>query len=175
VSMLVRSHVRMPLLEALWPALKTHERPDVFASWFVGSIVPSRCYEFLVQVLGEFKRSGQRIFDGQKAQERFAALPSVVTIYRVAVEKEVIDKRLGDCWSLDRDKAIGLDTQFRHGGHAPVLMTARVIRKAVAGFLVERAQDELLILPDDVCLDQVEALAPVDEPPAHAEPLAVRL
>jgi hypothetical protein len=166
VSMLVRSHVRMPLLEALWPALKAHERPEVFASWFTGSVVPNRSYEFLVQALGEFKRSGQRIFDSRKAAQRFAALPSVVTIYRGGTEKEVIDKRLGVSWTAQRDKASCLDIQFRPNHGLPVLMTARVIRRDIAGFLVERASDEMLILPEDICLDQVEALAPIGEAPA---------
>jgi hypothetical protein len=169
VSMLVRSHVRMSLLEALWPALKAHERPDVFASWFVGSIVPNRCYEFLVQALAEFKRNGQRIFDSRQAQQRFAELPSVVTIYRGGMEGELIDRRLGVCWTLHRDKAVGLDTQFRQHSHLPVLMTARAIRREIAGFLVESARDELLILPEDICLDRVEALAQTGEPPASPD------
>ena len=172
VSMLVGSHARIPLLEALWPVLKAHERPDVFASWFDGRDVPEQCYEFLLQALGEFKRSGQRIFDGQKARERFAGLPNVVTIYRGGIEREAIDERLGVSWTLNRDNAIWIATQsrFQNSGYQPVLMTARVSRGAIAGFLVERAEDEVLIVPEDIWLDQVEMLAWINEAPAAALP-----
>jgi hypothetical protein len=163
VSMLVSSHVRIPLLEALWPVLKAHERPDVFASWFNGGDVPGQCREFLLQALGEFKRNGQRIFDSEKAAERFAGLPDVVTIYRGGLEKEAIDERLGVAWTLNRDKAIWFATRFRNSSDQPVLMTARVSRGSIAGFLVERAEDEVLIVPDDIWLDTVEALAWIGE------------
>jgi hypothetical protein len=171
VSMLVSSHVRIPLLEALWPALKAHERPDVFASWFDGGDVPSQCYEFLLQALGEFKRRGLRIFDSQNARERVAALPEVVTIYRGGMEKEAIDGRLGVSWTLNRDKAIQFATRLRNSSQPPVLMTARVSRGAIAGLLVERAADEVLVAPDDICLEQVEALYGSSELTAAAMPL----
>ena len=48
-------------------------------------------------------------------------------------------------------------------------MTARVIRRAIAGFLAEGARDELLILPEDICLDQVEALIQSGESPASPD------
>jgi hypothetical protein len=175
VSMLVRSHVRIQLLEALWPVLKAHERPEVFVSWFNREDVPSQCYEFLLQALGEFKRSGQRIFDGQKARERFAELPEVVTIYRGGMENEAIDERLGISWTLSRDKAIWFATPLRHSSHQPVLMTARVSRGAIAGFLVERAEDEVLIVPDDICLDEIEALAWIGDAPAVVLPAVTPL
>lgn len=158
VSMLVSSHVRIPLLEALWPALKAHERPEVFASWFNGEDVPSRCYEFILQALGEFKRSGQRIFDSQAARTRFAGLPDVVTIYRGGNEREAIDKRLGVSWTLSRDKAICIAARLLNSGGPPALMTAKVSRGAIAGLLVERGEDEVLIVPGDIQLDQIEAL-----------------
>jgi hypothetical protein len=171
VSMLVSSHARIPLLEALWPVLKAHERPDVFASWFDGGDVPSECHGFLLRALGEFKRSGQRIFDSQNARERLAGLPDVVTIYRGGIENEAIDERLGVSWTLNRDKAIWFATRFRNSSYQPVLMTARVSRGAIAGFLVERAEDAVLIVPDDIWLDHVEALAWTSEAPAVVLPL----
>jgi hypothetical protein len=174
VSMLVSSHLRIPLLEALWPVLKAHERPDVFASWFDGGDVPSQCYEFLLQALGDLNRRSQRIFDSQKARERFAGLPDVVTIYRGSIDKEVTDERVGISWSLNRDQAICVAAQFRHSSHQPVLMTARVSRSAIAGFLVQRAEDEVLVVPDDICLDQVEALAWIGEASAVVLPPILR-
>jgi hypothetical protein len=175
VSMLVSSHVRIQLLEALWPVLKAHERPEVFASWFNREDVPSQCYEFLLQALGEFRRSGQRIFDGQKARERFAELADVVTIYRGGMENEATDERLGISWTLNRDKAIGFATAFRNSSYQAALMTARVSRGAIAGFLVERAEDEVLVVPDDICLDEVEALAWISDAPAVVLPLVTPL
>jgi hypothetical protein len=174
VSMLVSSHVRIPLLEALWPALKAHERPEVFASWFNGDDVPSRCYEFLLQALGEFKHSGQRIFDSQAARMRFAGLPDNVTIYRGGSEREAIDKRLGVSWTLSRDKAICTATRLFNSSTPPALMTARVSRSAIAGFLVERGEDEVLIVPDDIHMEHVEALigtsaVQATEPPRTAD------
>jgi hypothetical protein len=173
VSMLVGSHARLPLLEALWPVLKVHERPAVFASWFDGRDVPEQCYEFLLRALSEFKRSGERIFDSQKARERFAGLPNVVEIHRGGAEKEAMGERLGVSWTLDRDKAIGFAmlSRFHNGSHHPVLMTARVSRAAVAGFLVERAEDEVLVVPDDIWLDQVEALACISDAPEVLPPV----
>jgi hypothetical protein len=175
VSMLVSSHLRMPLLEALWPVLKTHERADVFASWFDSGDVPSHCYEFLLQALGEFNRNNRRLFDSQKARERFAGLADVVTIYRGSIEREVIEERLGISWTLNREQAISVAAHFRQSTHQPVLMTARVNRGAIAGFLVEREEDEVLVAPSEICLDQVEALAWISEASAVAQPLIRRV
>jgi hypothetical protein len=174
VSMLVGSHARLPLLEALWPVLKLHERPLVFASWFDGRDVPEQCYEFLLRALGEFKRSGQRIFDSQKARERFAELPNVVPIYRGGVEKEAMEERLGVSWTLDPEKAIGfaMQSRFHNGSHHAVLITARVSRGAIAGFLVERAEDEVLVVPDDIWVEQVEALTWISDAPEARPPVA---
>ena len=172
-SMLVSSHLRIPLLEALWPALKPHERPEVFASWFNRDDVPDYCHAFVLQALGEFKRSAQRVFDGEAARAGFARLADVVTIYRAASVKEAAEKRFGICWTLSRDKAIVMATRILNSGSQPALITARVNRSAIAGLLMERAEDEVLIMPGDLNLEQVEAFPGKDALPGSTEPRVV--
>lgn len=157
-SMLVSSHLRIPLLAALWPALKAHERPEVFASWFSSDDIPEQCHEFLLQALGEFKLSRQRIFDCEAARMRFAQLPDRVTLYRGGLEREAIERGLGISWWLSRDTAVAIATKILRSGAQPALMSATVKRNAIAGLLVERSQDEVLIVPDDVYLDRVESI-----------------
>ena len=125
-----------------------------------GATPPHQSYVFLLTALGEFLRSGRRLFDSQAARERFAAFPDVVTVYRGSIDRETIGDHLGVSWTLNRDIAIWFATQhpFRNRDYAPVLLTGRVNRGAIAGFLVERHEDEVLIVPDDIFLDSVEAL-----------------
>jgi hypothetical protein len=169
--MLVGSHVRMRLLEALWPVLRQDERHDEFIDWFNVCDAPYRCREFLLRALGEFRRSARRLFDSQAARERFAGFTDVVTIYRGGVEKETIDERLGVSWTLNRDIAIWFATQhpLRNRSDLPVLLTERVNRGAIAGFLVERQEDAVLIVPDDIFLDEVESLDRTEELPIFLE------
>ena len=48
--------------------------------------------ELLLQAIGEFKRSGRCIFDGQIVRVRFAVLRGIFTIYRGTVEEETCNE-----------------------------------------------------------------------------------
>jgi hypothetical protein len=158
---LVDSRVRIRLLVALWPILTADERYDAFVDWLCQCESRCQCYEFLLEALGEFARSGRRISDTHASRERFADLPDVVRIYRASTEDEIVERAFGVSWTLNRDIVIpfAAEHRFRNHRYASVLLAAKVKREAIAGLLVDRGDDEVLILPDNVLEYDVEGLA----------------
>lgn len=150
VFLLPNSERRVPLLKALWPALKPEEWPSAIAVAISCGDMPSQCLPFLYKALSAVSHRHLRVFDGPDAAERFAALPDDVVVYRGTVQAEIDSRCLGVCWTLSRERAVFFATQhgrFRNLHSPPVLLTAHVLRDRIVGLLVARNEDEVLVVP----------------------------
>ena len=149
--MIASSEQRPPLLEALWPHLDDVEKPELLADAITMGDFPSRVAWFLWCALDELLDLGSLAFDGDQARQRYEQLPDLITVYRGTVQAEADDGLTGICWTLNPDKAQWFATthgRFRNRNSPPVVLTATIRKWEVAGLLLDRGEDEVLLNPE---------------------------
>lgn len=162
ISMMVGSHERPPLLEALWPFLTDAEKPDLFASCISCGDFPSQVAWFLADALEELREAGTLVFDGDTARARYAELPDEIDVYRGTVQAEVDDGLSGICWTLNPELATWFATthgRFRNTQSPPVVVSANVHKAEIVGLLTDRREDEVLLNPRGIYEFDVRAAA----------------
>jgi hypothetical protein len=102
---------------------------------------------------------GFPLFDCDEAEKAFEALPNVVPVYRGGLRTELVGPRFGISWTLSRDKAIWFASraEFKEWGPAgellgmgrrppTALFEAKVKRADICGLMLEREEEEVLIV-----------------------------
>lgn len=113
--------------------------------------LPCRERQMLVACLERLHRAGRLVVDGERAREVFASLPERVMIHRGTVAAE--GSTYGVCWTMEVQQARWFATEhgrFRNTRSPPGVLTAQVNKADICGVLIDRAEDEVLIVPDRI-------------------------